>query len=251
MAEKQYYIYITTNLINNKKYIGQHYGAIDDNYLGSGTYITQAIDKYGKENFIKEILEICNQETIDEREKYWIDYYNAVEDNMYYNLREGGSGGDGWKSCNEWAKRNPDKAQAIYQQNGKFIQQWVNTHPEEAQKNIETMLQASHYYWQTHPEELQQQMKLVNQKKEEWQLANPEQYQQQIDNWRKKGPETNSKPIICLTTNQIFPSISAAARYFNIQQANISKVLNGERKSAGKHPETGKKLYWAWHKKEN
>ena len=33
---KHFYIYITTNLINNKKYIGQHYGELDDSYLGSG-----------------------------------------------------------------------------------------------------------------------------------------------------------------------------------------------------------------------
>lgn len=33
---KKYYIYLTTNLINNKKYVGQHYGEINDNYIGSG-----------------------------------------------------------------------------------------------------------------------------------------------------------------------------------------------------------------------
>lgn len=34
--EKQHFIYITTNLINNKKYIGKHYGFLNDEYLGSG-----------------------------------------------------------------------------------------------------------------------------------------------------------------------------------------------------------------------
>lgn len=33
---KQYYVYMTTNLLNGKKYIGMHYGELDDNYLGSG-----------------------------------------------------------------------------------------------------------------------------------------------------------------------------------------------------------------------
>ena len=42
---KQYYIYETTNNINNKKYIGKHYGEIDDSYLGSGILIKKAIKK--------------------------------------------------------------------------------------------------------------------------------------------------------------------------------------------------------------
>ena len=41
--EKQYYIYLTTNLVNGKKYIGQHYGRLDDKYFGSGVIITKAI----------------------------------------------------------------------------------------------------------------------------------------------------------------------------------------------------------------
>lgn len=56
------YIYLTTNLINNKKYIGQHDGEENDSYLGSGTYFLRAVKKYGKEKFKKEILEICDSQ---------------------------------------------------------------------------------------------------------------------------------------------------------------------------------------------
>ena len=45
---KQYYIYLTTNTINNMKYIGKHYGELNDSYLGSGKILKRAIEKYGK-----------------------------------------------------------------------------------------------------------------------------------------------------------------------------------------------------------
>lgn len=59
---KQYYIYMTINNITNMKYIGKHYGELDDAYLGSGTILKRAIEKYGKNNFYKKILCITNNE---------------------------------------------------------------------------------------------------------------------------------------------------------------------------------------------
>lgn len=88
---KQYYIYLTTNLVNNKKYIGQHYGELNDSYIGSGNTLKKAIIKYGKNNFKKEILEICeNYEEMNIAEKKWIKYYNAVESDRFYNIATGG-----------------------------------------------------------------------------------------------------------------------------------------------------------------
>lgn len=87
-------IYISTNLVNGKKYIGMD-RKNDPTYLGSGLYIKQAIKKYGKDNFIKEVLEVCNSmEHLLEREKFWIKYYNASEDKNFYNIHTGGQGGD-------------------------------------------------------------------------------------------------------------------------------------------------------------
>jgi group I intron endonuclease len=85
-------IYKTTNSINGKFYIGKD-AKNKKNYLGSGTILKQAIKKYGKSNFTKEILEVCNSlEHLAEREKYWITKLNAIETG--YNIAEGGIGGD-------------------------------------------------------------------------------------------------------------------------------------------------------------
>lgn len=63
----KHFVYITTNLISGKKYIGKHSTSnIDDGYLGSGILIKKAISSYGKENFKREIL--CMFDTAKEVE---------------------------------------------------------------------------------------------------------------------------------------------------------------------------------------
>jgi group I intron endonuclease len=85
-------IYKTTNIVNGKFYIGKDKHN-NPSYLGSGKILEQAILKYGKENFTKEVLEKCdNYDIWLEREKYWIKELNATT--YGYNIAEGGLGGD-------------------------------------------------------------------------------------------------------------------------------------------------------------
>ena len=92
------FIYITTNHVNGRQYIGQK--KYDKSgkwkkYLGSGIVLKRAIEKYGESNFSKEIIEECEtKEALDDREKYWIDYYNAVDSDDFYNIAFGGDGGN-------------------------------------------------------------------------------------------------------------------------------------------------------------
>jgi hypothetical protein len=58
-----YFVYKTTNLVNNLIYVGQHLQRDTfefDGYLGSGTLILSAINEHGKENFKREFIEFCN-----------------------------------------------------------------------------------------------------------------------------------------------------------------------------------------------
>lgn len=95
-------VYITTNIINGKKYIGKD-EQNNPKYLGSGNLFKEAIKKYGRENFQKEILAVaCNREDLCELEAYYIDYYCAQTSDLFYNLAPGGNGG---KLCTEYKYR--------------------------------------------------------------------------------------------------------------------------------------------------
>ena len=86
-----FFIYKTTNLINEKKYIGIHKTEnINDGYLGSGYALKAAIKKYSKEKFKREIIEYCNNyDELLEREKQYVnDIWVAQSTN--YNLKTGG-----------------------------------------------------------------------------------------------------------------------------------------------------------------
>lgn len=103
---KQYYVYLTTNLINNKKYIGQHYGELDDSYIGSGNIFKKAVNKYGRNNFKKEILEICNTyEEVNYAERKWIEQYDAVKKDEFYNIAQGGFNSNPCAGMSEEAQR--------------------------------------------------------------------------------------------------------------------------------------------------
>ena len=91
------FIYITTNMVNGKKYIGQR---MFDNkskwmsYLGSGIHLVRSIQKYGKDNLTRKIIAIAySKEELNQLEIATIDVHNAVENNDYYNIAFGGDGG--------------------------------------------------------------------------------------------------------------------------------------------------------------
>lgn len=92
-------IYKITNDLNDKVYVGQTIQSLNKRFIGhccnsksdrsSSMHIKRAILKYGKEHFKIELIEECETSLLDEREIYWINYYNSF--NNGYNLTEGGN----------------------------------------------------------------------------------------------------------------------------------------------------------------
>lgn len=95
------FIYKITNTINSKSYIGQTIQNVKDRFYQhcatkcskavSNMAIHRAIKKYGKSNFTVEVIEEIDSANLNDRERYWIKYYNSY--NNGYNSTKGGQDG--------------------------------------------------------------------------------------------------------------------------------------------------------------
>ena len=99
-----YTVYKVTNLVNGKIYVGLHVTKnLDDEYLGSGKQIQSAVKKYGRENFKREYIKICeNSEEMYALEATIVNE-EFVKRTDTYNMKTGGTGS--WSHVND----NPGK----------------------------------------------------------------------------------------------------------------------------------------------
>ena len=95
------YIYKIWNELNDNIYVGQTTQTLEsrwkehiyacNNINHKHSYLYNAMRKYGKQYFHIEKIEQCNDIQLDEREKYWISYYDSY--NNGYNMTIGGQDG--------------------------------------------------------------------------------------------------------------------------------------------------------------
>lgn len=98
------YIYKITNMVNNKVYIGQTKKSVQERFkihLSNAKrhinrYLYDAMNHYGYESFVVEQIEECSNNLLDDRERFWIKYYNSTDSNKGYNMTTGGGGGNTW-----------------------------------------------------------------------------------------------------------------------------------------------------------
>ena len=127
-------IYKHTNLINNKSYIGQTSQEVSNRWHNGKGYqdspkFWNAIQKYGWNNFKHEIIEqnIPTIEEADNREAYWISFYDTI--NNGYNINEGGGhhtrGTEFAKRVSEGQKKNWDNnLKRKEKARKKLLEQW-------------------------------------------------------------------------------------------------------------------------------
>ena len=187
------YIYMTKNKTNGKIYIGQSIKN-DDRYLGSGKILLEAFKKYGKDNFERTIIEHCdNKAHMNERERFWIAFYNSTDREVGYNLSGGGVGG----------YLGPEASRLIGEANSRRM------------KGNKLRLGTVPYNKGVPMTEAQK-TKMRRPKSEAHKAA-----------MSRARIGTCLKPIICTTNNSEYPSVKAAADTLGLTGPNVVAVLKG------------------------
>jgi hypothetical protein len=89
--KKYHFIYKTTNLLSGKYYIGMHStDSLEDGYLGSGRRLRYSINKYGKQNHKREIIEFCKSRKELKSREIEIVNLNEIAKKDCINIRVGG-----------------------------------------------------------------------------------------------------------------------------------------------------------------
>lgn len=128
-------IYCILNKLNQKRYIGQTYSIKNRFYRHKkelrknahhNNHLQSAWNKYGEENFEFSVIEYCEVDLLNEREAYWINFYDSFKDG--YNQTTGDIGCRGYKHTKEElikmrARFNP-KAVCQLDENFNIIKKW-------------------------------------------------------------------------------------------------------------------------------
>ena len=218
------YIYKVTNKLNGHMYIGQTIRTPEyrwgqhqrqswcENSESYNSKFHRAIRKYGADSFVLEIIESCNNELLNEREIYWIKYYDTFNTVHGYNCT---SGGDSVFQVSDETKKKISflKSGKNNHYYGKHLSAEHRLKIGDAQRGDKANMYGKH-----HTEEQKKKVKLAE-----------------------------SSPVVAMiqdgTVYMYRLSSMSAQRAFQYHAGSISKCIRGISKSAGKTPD-GQKLTW-------
>lgn len=222
-------IYYIKNLVNNKYYVGQSINIerrwkdekkrLSSDKKAWNTHLQNAWKMYGEDNFEFDIIEECLPAQLDDREVYWISFYDSF--NSGYNQSAGGGGCRGVKFTEEHRK--------------KISQSIKNT------MNVERLREQREQYWsipEKHQECSRRMIEWWNDpaNKELMSGCNNKNYGQKRDWWAEKYSGINSsnhKCCIQIETGMFYCTITDASNEVGVSPGKISRVCSGKQKTAG------------------
>ena len=132
-----YKIYLITNLLNSKQYIGVTKFSLEERFLQHtkrGFFLTEAIQKYGEQKFSIELIEeVKTPEQAYELEIFYIKEYNTKNPNGY-NLTDGGDGIFGWQPTDEYRQECSERTKQLHK--NKKIGMYGKNHTEKTKEKM-------------------------------------------------------------------------------------------------------------------
>lgn len=169
-------IYKITNKITNKNYIGKskdiekriktHINSVSKRK----TTLYSAIQSYGWENFEWNIIELCSENELNDKEIYWINYYNSMSPNGY-NMKNGGDGGITSEiSLKIWERRRENGTDIMSEEQKEKIKSnsRVWTDEEKIKKSEEMSGEKNPFYGKKHSEETKRKLSESHKNKIPW-----------------------------------------------------------------------------------
>lgn len=223
-------IYSIANIVNNKKYIGQsvdiytrwcnHKSALKHD-RHNNEHLQNAWNTYGSQNFIFEILEICDADELDSAEQRYVDMFNTMDNKYGYNNE---SGGHVNKSLSEEARKkisDKHKGKRLTDEHKQKIGLASKGHTlsEDARNKIRDAITG---------------------------IKRSDETCERISNGRKGEKSWRRRSIYCIELNETFWGIEDAHQKYGFNSASLCSHLQGRYNSSGKHPETGQPLHWIY-----
>lgn len=205
-------IYRCVNINDGRSYVGQtnslqkrkkeHLRALK-NHKHYNTRFQRAWDAHGEYNYEWQVIETCSLEELDELEVYWVDHYDAFRDG--YNSTVGGKGARGYKQT---AESNELRRQRMLGSNNPM---YGRTGPLNPTYGMDRSGEKGSMYGHHHTD-----------------------YAKELNRQAHLGKlNANSKPVICVETDQFFWSMGEAKRITGCDDTTITRCCRGIKKTCG------------------
>lgn len=255
-------IYLWTNLINGKTYVGQtqnFYNRVMQYKRGNDKHrvIGHALLKYGFDNFDISILEKdVSLDNLDEREQYWIDYYHCCDRKIGYNICKEAGTTRGCKHTEETKAKMSKKRKQFFKEHpdalsgennpqyGKSLLMETKIKMSESRMGNQNAKGSRWSMTEEQKSKISQAMKgkknclgrkLSQETKNK--IAEGNRGRVVSEETKEKISEANKgktcRQVLCIETNVIYDSIQDASKFIRKDCSSISKCCRGKQKTCG------------------